>query len=167
MKQWKLILARTFHPTMKQPLLITPGSDRKHNFYTLQPNFPASQQDHDIAATLGNQRWFSAILPFELHRAGLSEKLLLTSIAPAVWHTHESNPSGLGCSSHLRAVPGGKAGEVHFRSEVTTVPQKDGPTCDSHRKLLSIYPVWSLADQVLAQQEAAFPLHLRLFLAHP
>lgn len=39
MKQWKLVLARTFHPTMKQLLLITPGSDRKHNFFTSQPNF--------------------------------------------------------------------------------------------------------------------------------
>lgn len=40
-----------------------------------------------MAATLGNQRWFSATALSELHRAGLSEKLLLTSIAPAVWHS--------------------------------------------------------------------------------
>lgn len=67
MKQWKLVLARTFHPTMKQLLLITPGSDRKQNFFTSQPNFPALQQDHDVAATLRNHRWFSATAPFELH----------------------------------------------------------------------------------------------------
>lgn len=41
------------------------------------------------------QRWFSIIALFWLHRAGLLKNLLLTSIAPAVWHTHESNPIGL------------------------------------------------------------------------
>lgn len=94
-----------------------PRFGQKTQFFHFSTQFPALQQDHDVAATLRNHRWFSATAPFELHRAGLSEKLLLTSIAPAVWHTHESSPSGLGCSSHLRAVPGGKAGEVHFRSE--------------------------------------------------
>lgn len=74
-----------------------------HNSCTLQPDFPAFHR-------LGNQRWISAIALFELHPAGLWEELLLTGIAPAVWHNSRVQPLGLG--SFFTSQGGGKAGEV-------------------------------------------------------
>lgn len=124
MKQWKLVLARTFHPTMKQLLPTTPGPERKkkpHNSYTLQAHCAALQQDQGTTVTLGKPSWLSAIALSELHRAGLSGKLLLTNIAPAVWHPRESNPSGLGCSSHHHLQ------ERLVKSRIKVITERTGP----------------------------------------
>lgn len=110
MKQRELVLARTFHPTTKQLLQITPGSDRKTPFPHSATRFSCPlQQDHDTVATLGNRRWISAAA---LSHVGLGFGRSCCSQV-LLWHfgTRESNPSWLGLLFTPQAVPGGKVGD--------------------------------------------------------
>lgn len=109
------VLARTFHPTMKQPPLIkTPNPThptspspllRARAFRPTEKTkisrlcdrtfLHYSRTTTPLRSFKTRRRWFSLTAPFWLHRAGLLKNLLLTSIAPAVWHARESNPIGL------------------------------------------------------------------------
>lgn len=90
---------------------------KKHNSYTLQPDFPAF-----TAGPLEIRDGFQQLPCLSYIELGF-QRSCCSQVLLQQFGTLRVQPR-LGLCSHLRAVPGGKAGEIHVGSEVTTVPQK-------------------------------------------
>lgn len=147
MKQRELVLARTFHPTTKQLLQITPGSDRKTPFPHSATRFSCPlQQDNDTVATLGNRRWISAAA---LSHVGLGFGRSCCSQV-LLWHfgTQESNPSWLGLFFTPQAVPGGKAGDSTRGERFLQCLGKDTPViCAVNCRVFTLFEAWQIQSK--------------------